>query len=135
MENGCLRLGEPFVTCPAESIDYAVMEKTSKAAVVPLDAGWSDVGSWAALRRTQPQDAAGNVFHGNVVASGVKHSFIHASSKQVAVAGLDNVVIVETDDAILLIECKAVSETARFMLESAIRGQNATTKVLPRLEI
>jgi mannose-1-phosphate guanylyltransferase/mannose-6-phosphate isomerase len=116
--HGCLRLGDAFSTCPADSIDYAVMEKTRRAAVVPLDAGWSDVGSWSALRETQRQDERGNVFHGDVVASTVNRSFVHASGKRVVVAGLDNVVIVETPDTILVM---AESESQNV---KALRAQS-----------
>lgn len=91
-----------FAKCPSESIDYAVMEKTSSAAIVPLDAGWSDVGSWSALWEIGPKDADGNVIHGDVVATETSNSFLYSSSRLVATIGLENYVVVETSDAVLV---------------------------------
>jgi mannose-1-phosphate guanylyltransferase/mannose-6-phosphate isomerase len=101
-EQDFIRLGTAFETCPAESIDYAVMEKTDRAAVVPLDAGWSDVGSWSALHDVLDKDDSGNVVCGNVLASRCRNSYIAANSRLVAALGLDGVVIVETEDAVLV---------------------------------
>jgi len=97
-----LRLGAAFADSPAISIDYALMEKTDQAAVVPLDAGWSDVGSWAALHDVLGKDAAGNVLSGDVLALSCRNSYVRASGRLVAVLGLDGVVVVETPDAILV---------------------------------
>jgi mannose-1-phosphate guanylyltransferase/mannose-6-phosphate isomerase len=97
-----VRLGSAFAACPSDSIDYAVMEKTDRAAVVPLAAAWSDVGSWAALHDVSPKDESGNVFHGDVLAEDCRDSFISARGKLVAALGLTDVVIVATDDAILV---------------------------------
>ncbi|MFO7717313.1 MAG: mannose-1-phosphate guanylyltransferase/mannose-6-phosphate isomerase [Desulfohalobium sp.] len=91
-----------FATAPEDSIDYAVMEKTSQALVVPLSCGWSDVGSWAALHETMDQDADGNVFVGDVQAREVRRSYLHANSRLVAALGVEDVVLVETKDAILV---------------------------------
>ncbi len=93
---------EAFAQCPADSIDYAVMEKTDRAAVLPLDAGWSDVGSWSALWEVGAADADGNVCGGDVIAVDTCNSYIHAGSKLVATVGLQDVVIVETADAVLV---------------------------------
>jgi mannose-1-phosphate guanylyltransferase/mannose-6-phosphate isomerase len=98
-----LRLGkEAFAACPADSIDYAVMEKTVSAAVISLDAGWSDVGSWASLWEVHPRDRSGNAIAGDVIATDMKNSLIHAGSRLVAAIGLKDVVIVETADAVLV---------------------------------
>jgi mannose-1-phosphate guanylyltransferase/mannose-6-phosphate isomerase len=97
-----LRLGEAFLDCPADSIDYAVMEKTKHAAVVPLDAGWSDVGSWTALHEVLEQDADGSVLRGDVAAVACRDCYISANNRQVAVIGLHGVVVVETADAVLV---------------------------------
>lgn len=98
-----LRLeSEAFIACPADSIDYAVMEKTSDAMVVPLDAGWSDVGAWSALWGIKQRDVAGNVAEGDVLLHDVRNSYVHASSRLVAVIGLDDHVIVETADAVMV---------------------------------
>jgi mannose-1-phosphate guanylyltransferase / mannose-6-phosphate isomerase len=91
-----------FLECPSDSIDYAVMEKTESATMVPLDAGWSDVGSWAALKDVREADAAGNTVAGDVVMHDCKGSFIQAESRLVAAVGLEDVVIVETKDSTLV---------------------------------
>jgi mannose-1-phosphate guanylyltransferase/mannose-6-phosphate isomerase len=88
--------------CPSDSIDYAVMERTTHAVVVPADIGWSDVGSWSALWEVQQGDAEGNVLRGDVYLDGVKNSLVRAESRIVAVVGLDDVVVVETNDAVLV---------------------------------
>ncbi|WP_425450494.1 mannose-1-phosphate guanylyltransferase/mannose-6-phosphate isomerase, partial [Virgifigura deserti] len=78
---------EAFAGAPARSIDYAVMERTDSAAVVPLDIGWSDVGSWAALWETAAKDGAGNTLIGDVLAAGLRNSYIRAESRLVAAVG------------------------------------------------
>lgn len=91
-----------FSSCPSDSIDYAVMEKTDKAAVIPLDAGWNDVGSWSALWDVTCKDGAGNAIKGDVLAIDTVNSYIHASGKLVAVVGVKDLVVVETDDAVMV---------------------------------
>ncbi|WP_218353055.1 mannose-1-phosphate guanylyltransferase/mannose-6-phosphate isomerase [Alteromonas lipotrueiana] len=91
-----------FATCPDDSIDYAVMEKTSKAAMVPLDAGWSDVGSWSSLWETAEKDENGNAVIGDAILENVKNSYVNAEGRLISVIGLDNVVVVETKDAIMV---------------------------------
>ncbi|OWY30968.1 mannose-1-phosphate guanylyltransferase/mannose-6-phosphate isomerase [Herbaspirillum robiniae] len=91
-----------FASSPSESIDYAVMENTQRAVVVPADIGWSDVGSWSALQEVMPADADGNVVRGDVHLDGVSNSLVRAESRMVAVLGVENLVIVETDDAVLV---------------------------------
>jgi mannose-1-phosphate guanylyltransferase len=94
---------EIFATCPDDSIDYAVMEKTDAAAVVPLDAGWSDVGSWSSLWETaKHKDVNNNVVIGDAILDGVNNSYINAEQRLIAVVGLDDVVVVETKDAVLV---------------------------------
>ncbi|HWT72790.1 MAG TPA: mannose-1-phosphate guanylyltransferase/mannose-6-phosphate isomerase [Oxalicibacterium sp.] len=93
---------ESYAKCPSDSIDYAVMERTSLAAVVPADIGWSDVGSWSALSDVQSADENGNVIRGDVYTDGVKDSLIRAENRFVAVIGMDNVIVVETKDAVLI---------------------------------
>lgn len=97
-----VRLGADFAACPSDSIDYAVMEKTAHASVVPLDAAWNDVGSWSALHDVLSKDASGNVLRGDVLASRCSNSYISANGRLVAALGLDGVVIVETADAVLV---------------------------------
>jgi len=91
-----------FEACPDESIDYAVMEKTQQAVVTPLDAGWSDVGSWSSLWEESDQDHQGNVHHGDVVTYDTHNNLIIAQNKLVAAVGVDNLVIVETPDAVMV---------------------------------
>jgi mannose-1-phosphate guanylyltransferase len=99
-----VRVGEEsFASCPDESIDYAVMEKTTEAVVVPLDAGWSDIGSWSALWEIGEKDEAGNVRKGDCITLNTTNSFVHAEYKLVATVGVDNLVVVETKDAVLVV--------------------------------
>jgi mannose-1-phosphate guanylyltransferase/mannose-6-phosphate isomerase len=91
-----------FAECPSDSIDYAVMEKTDAAAVIPLAAGWSDVGSWASLKDALPGDARHNVHHGDVVSIDSDNCLLFSSSRLVAAVGLKDHVVVETKDAVLV---------------------------------
>ena len=91
-----------FTACPSDSIDYAVMEHTQDAVVVPADIGWSDVGSWSALWEVQPHDENGNAQRGDVYLDGVKNSLVRAESRIVAVVGVEDIVVVETEDAVLV---------------------------------
>jgi mannose-1-phosphate guanylyltransferase len=91
-----------FRTSPAISIDYAVMEKTGAAAMVPLDAGWNDIGSWSALWDIQERDGEGNALAGDVLALDSKNTLVRAESRLVATVGVENMVIVETKDAVLV---------------------------------
>lgn len=98
-----LRLGrEEFAACPKESIDYAVMEKTDMAAVIPLDAGWSDVGSWSSLWEVNSRDEDGNVRSGDVFTADSRDCLLHAESRLLAAVGLEAHVVVETADAVLV---------------------------------
>lgn len=90
-----------FAACPSDSIDYAVMEKTDAAAVLPVDIGWNDVGSWSALWEVSEQDADGNAHHGDVIAIDSRNSYAYAR-RLVALVGVDDLVVVETDDAVLV---------------------------------
>ncbi len=92
-----------FVAAGAKSIDYAVMEKTAEAAVVPAEMGWTDVGSWAALWGVAKKDANGNALIGDVIAADVTNSYIRSESRLVTAVGLDNVVLVETVDAVMAV--------------------------------
>ncbi|WP_445153173.1 mannose-1-phosphate guanylyltransferase/mannose-6-phosphate isomerase [Aeromonas hydrophila] len=93
---------EAFAACPDDSIDYAVMEKTANAVVMPLDASWSDVGSWSALWEVSEKDAQGNVLQGDVLTEQTHNSFIYAQHRLTATVGIDDVVVVETKDAVLV---------------------------------
>ncbi|MDD1615520.1 MAG: mannose-1-phosphate guanylyltransferase [Methylococcaceae bacterium NSP1-2] len=91
-----------FSTCPSDSIDYAVMEKTDKAVVIPLDAGWNDIGSWSALWDVTHKDAYGNAISGDVLTLDTENSFIYAEHKLVTVIGVRDLVVVETKDALMI---------------------------------
>ena len=94
--------GEQFSKCPSDSIDYAVMENTKQGAVVELDAGWSDIGSWEGLASVSSADHEGNVIRGDVVIDDSSGCYIHSTSRLVAATGVNNVVVVETPDAVLV---------------------------------
>ena len=91
-----------FEACPSESIDYAVMENITDGAVVAADIGWSDVGSWSALWDLGKKDGAGNVLRGDAQVHDVKESYVRSDGRLVYVLGLDNVLVVDTDDAVLV---------------------------------
>lgn len=91
-----------FSACPNDSIDYAVMEKTTRAVVVPLDAGWSDIGAWSALSQVIPQDSEGNVIRGDVLAHATRNTTLMAGHRFLAVVGLEDIIVVETADAVLV---------------------------------
>jgi mannose-1-phosphate guanylyltransferase len=93
---------EAFAACPADSVDYAVMEKTQRAAVVPLNAGWNDVGAWTAVREVNLQDAQGNASHGDVLLHDASNSYAYAKSRLVCLLGVDNLTVVETPDVVLV---------------------------------
>ncbi|AKM30370.1 mannose-1-phosphate guanylyltransferase/mannose-6-phosphate isomerase [Pandoraea faecigallinarum] len=89
--------------CPSDSIDYAVMEKAHRAAVVDADGlGWNDIGSWSAVAEIAERDENGNSLIGDVVAHGVKHSYVRSEGRMVAAIGVENLVIVETPDVVLV---------------------------------
>jgi mannose-1-phosphate guanylyltransferase/mannose-6-phosphate isomerase len=93
---------DAFSACPNDSIDYAVMEKTQKGAMVPLHAGWSDLGSWEALWEIGQKDARQNVTHGDVLMHDVEQCYIQATSRLVGAVGMRNHIIVETSDAVFV---------------------------------
>ena len=91
-----------FEVCPSDSIDFAVMEHTREAVVIPLDAGWSDVGSWSALWKVSTGDESGNVHHGDVVSAGSRGSLVWSEHRLVTAVHVEDIVIVETPDAVLV---------------------------------
>jgi mannose-1-phosphate guanylyltransferase/mannose-6-phosphate isomerase len=109
-----LWLGDAFLESPSDSIDYAVMEKTGSAAVVPLEAGWSDVGSWAALHEVLDKDERGNVLRGNVIADACRNCFVASNDRLVAVIGLENCIVVETQDAVLVMPHDRAQDVKRI---------------------
>jgi len=101
---------ESFGACKSISIDHAVMEKSDQVAVVALDAGWSDVGSWASLWEMAPKDENNNLLKGDVIALGVRNSVIYSQGRLVAGVGLDDHVIIETSDAVLVAHKSAAQD-------------------------
>ena len=93
---------EKFESCPSESADYAVMEKTKDAVVIPLDAGWSDIGSWSSLWDISKKDVNGNVTHGDVMLHSTNNSYVRTEDKLVTAIGIDNLVIVSTKDVLMV---------------------------------
>lgn len=119
------RLGSAdFGSAPSLSIDHAVMEHTDRAAVVPVDMAWSDVGSWHALRDIGRSDADGNVCHGDVVMDRVRNSYIRTEGKLVAVVGVDNLVVVATEDAILVASADEAGQVSGLV--ETLRQRNRT---------
>jgi mannose-1-phosphate guanylyltransferase / mannose-6-phosphate isomerase len=93
-----------FTDCRSDSIDYAVMEKTASAVVIPLDAGWNDIGSWSALWEVMDKDENGNALSGDVITREVRDSFIYAGSRLVSAIGVTDHIIIETADAVLVVD-------------------------------
>lgn len=93
---------DAFWQCPSDSIDYAVMEKTQYAVVVPLDAGWNDVGSWSSLWDLSTKDQNGNAHTGDVIQTDSHNNYVYAQTSLVATIGLKNIVVVQTKDAVLV---------------------------------
>lgn len=102
---------EQFLGCPSESVDYAVMEKTADAVVVPLDAGWSDIGSWASLWSVSDKDVSGNVSIGDVILNSSKSNYVRAADKLVVAIGVEELIIVDTKDALMVAHKSAVQNT------------------------
>jgi len=114
---------DAFAACPDESIDYAVMEKTDDAVVVPLDAGWSDIGAWSALWDVSDIDADGNVLKGDVLSHASRNSYIHADSRLVATVGVEDLVIVETKDAVLVAHRDRVQDVKKVVEQLKSEGR------------
>jgi len=93
---------EAFTSCPSVALDVAVMEKTDRGAVLPLDAGWSDVGSWSALWETSDQDEDGNVLRGRVISQASRNCYLRSEHRLVVGLGVEDLVVVETDDVVLV---------------------------------
>lgn len=106
---------ESFAACPADSIDYAVMEKTDRAAVLPIDVGWNDVGSWSALWSVVEQDGQGNVHRGDVLARDCRNTLAISDKRLVALIGLSDLVVVDTDDAVLVAHKDRVQEVKEIV--------------------
>ena len=112
-----------FASCRSDSVDYAVMEKTRDAVMVPLDAGWNDVGSWAALHDVLPADAQGNVARGDVLLEDTTNCYVHADSRLVAALGLHDMVIVETADAVMVAPKAKVQDVKKLVARIKAAGR------------
>ncbi|WP_272513508.1 mannose-1-phosphate guanylyltransferase/mannose-6-phosphate isomerase [Providencia sp. PROV215] len=121
-----------FSDCPNDSINYAVMEKTRKAAVIPMSVGWSDVGSWSALWDVQNKDSNGNVIRGDTLIENSTNSYIYAKNKLVAAIGVNDLIIVETKDAVLVVNKNHVQDVKNIV--NILKQQNRT-EYLRHLEI
>ncbi|MCA1979391.1 MAG: mannose-1-phosphate guanylyltransferase/mannose-6-phosphate isomerase [Thiobacillus sp.] len=104
-----------FEACPSESVDYAVMEKTRRAAVVPADIAWNDIGAWSALWDVAEKDAAGNATRGDVMLENARNNFVRAESRMVAALGVDDLVIVETADVVLVAKKDQVQDVKKLV--------------------
>lgn len=122
-----------FSASPSESIDYAVMEKTDAAMVLPVDIGWNDVGSWSALWEVSEQDGDGNAHHGDVIAIDTRNSYAYAR-RLVALVGVDDLVVVETDDAVLVAAKDKVQDVKQVVakLKADQRSQAALHREVQR---
>jgi len=114
---------EEFGACPSDSIDYAVMEKTDSAVVVPLDAAWSDVGSWSALQDALPRDDQGNVLTGDVLVEDSSGCYLHSTSRLIGVVGLKDHVVVETKDAVLVAPRDRVQDVKALVTRLKAQGR------------
>lgn len=117
---------DAFEACPDDSIDYAVMERTTDAVMVPLDAKWSDVGSWTALWEAGDKDSSGNCVKGDVLCENSRNSYIHAEHRLVATVGVDDLVVVETKDAVLVAHKDQVQDVKKIVekLKLLKRGEH-----------
>ena len=124
---------EAFAAIPSESIDYAVMEPVAAdpgaftLRMVPLAAGWNDLGAWEAVWQVSEKDGAGNASHGDVMLRDSRHSLVHATSRLVGVVGLDNVVVVETPDAVLVTDRSRSQEVRQIVAELDRAGRSEQT--------
>ncbi|MCY1518128.1 Alginate biosynthesis protein AlgA [compost metagenome] len=115
-----------FACCPDNSIDYAVMEKTARACVVPLSAGWNDVGSWSSIWEVHDKDKNGNVTKGDVVVQDSHNCLVHGNGKLVSVIGLDDIVVVETKDAMMIAHKDRVQDVKKLVNTLDADGRSET---------
>ncbi|MFK0570963.1 mannose-1-phosphate guanylyltransferase/mannose-6-phosphate isomerase [Endozoicomonas sp.] len=114
---------EAFKACPDDSIDYAVMEKTTDAVVVPLDAGWSDVGSWSSLADISEKDEQGNAALGDVLLHNTRNTYVRSDKKLIATVGVDDLVVIDSDDAILVAHKDRVQDVKKVIEQLKAEGR------------
>jgi len=119
---------EAFKQCRSDSIDYAVMEKSGNSAMVPLDAGWSDVGSWSALQDVRESDENGNALDGDVLIHNCVGTYIQAESRLVAAVGLKDIIVVETKDSVLVAD-KSQSQDVKELVDRLKESGREETKL------
>ncbi|RLB75372.1 MAG: mannose-1-phosphate guanylyltransferase/mannose-6-phosphate isomerase, partial [Deltaproteobacteria bacterium] len=119
-----------FAASPADSIDYAVMEKTDRAVVIPLAAGWNDIGAWSALWDVHPHDRDGNVLIGDVLTESANNCYLHAGHRLLAAVGVEDLVVVETADAILVAQRDQVQNVKAIVTQ--LKQQDRTEANLHR---
>jgi len=123
-----LRLDEQqFAACPEDSIDYAVMEKTHAAAVVRMDAEWSDVGSWSALWETLDKDSNDNVMRGTVFTQDCQRAYLHADHRIITALGVSDIVVVETPDAVMVASLEAAQDVKKVVKQLQQAGRTEAT--------
>lgn len=120
-----------FTACPSDSIDYAVMERVGEqGAVVPLDAGWTDVGAWTALWDVLPKDEAGNVIKGDVIAHNTRNSMLMGNGRLLAAIGVDGLLVIETADAVLVANKDSAQEVKAIV--QTLQKNNRSERLLHR---
>lgn len=128
-----IRLEETvFAACPDDSVDYAVMEKTSHSVVVPMDAQWCDVGSWSSLWDISSKDCNGNVTHGDVIYHNSYNNYVYAENSLVTTIGVDDLVIVQTKDALLIAKQDQVQDIKKIV--DVLKNENRSEHVCHREE-
>jgi mannose-1-phosphate guanylyltransferase/mannose-6-phosphate isomerase len=128
-----LRLGpDSFAAAPSKSIDYALMEKTDKAAVVPVDLGWNDVGTWSALWDIGRKDESGNVVKGDVVAFEARNSYLRSEGRLIAAIGVEDLIVISTDDVVLVLP-RERAQDVKAMVEQLRSGNRKEPIFHPRV--
>ncbi|WP_313396613.1 mannose-1-phosphate guanyltransferase [Atlantibacter hermannii] len=115
---------EAFLACPEDSIDYAVMEHTADGVVVPMNAGWSDVGSWSSLWEISQRTAEGNVHYGDVISHHTENSYVYAESGLVTTVGVKDLVVVQTKDAVLIADRNKVQDVKKVVEQIKADGRH-----------
>ena len=121
---------ESFFDCPAESIDYAVMEKTTNAVVIAMDVGWSDVGAWSSLWEVSDKDSQGNVIKGDVFTTDSKNNYIFAETGMIATVGLEDTIVIQTKDAVL-VSAKDKTQDVKNIVKQ-LRSKNRSEHLIHR---
>ena len=130
-DNDFLRLNESaFFACPSESIDYDIIEKTNDSGVVPMDVGWSDVGSWFSLWDLSEKDSNGNSTHGDIMLHETKNSYIRTDEKLVTAIGVNDLIIVSTKDALMVAHKDSVQNVK--IISEKIKSESRVEWEIPR---